>query len=117
MIKKKSWLWLFTIFANPSVTTTISPHIYVCNNFFYFPKAIQQRIVKHEKIHIKQQNAHGLFRFLFLYIFVLPLFYNPWRYGWEYEAYTQSGTSTEKTKKYLSSWHYGWLFTHKQCKP
>ncbi|MDP3728375.1 MAG: hypothetical protein Q8R18_02870 [bacterium] len=118
MIKKKSWLWWFTIFANSNVTTTISPHIYVCKNFSTLPKSIQERIIKHEKIHLQQQKEQGLVKFLFLYIFALPLFYNPRRYKWEYEAYTKSGTSEKQAKEYLSSWHYGFLLnTNKKEAP
>lgn len=109
MIKVKSWLWYLTIFANPNNTTTISPHIYVHKDFYSFPKTMQERIIKHEEIHLKQQKKEGLAKFLFLYIFVFPFVYNPWRYQWEYEAYTKSGTSKEQTEKYLSSWNYGFL--------
>ena len=109
MIKEKKWYWWLTIFANPNVTTTVSPNIYVSNNFYSFTKRTQNKIIKHENIHLEQQEENGLFRFLFLYIFCLPFFYNPWRYKWEYEAYTKSGTSKQKTEEYLSSWYYGWL--------
>lgn len=109
MIKKKSWLWYFTILANPKVNTTISPHIYVSKDFDTFPKTFQERILKHEKIHLKQQQEQRILKYLFLYIFIFPILYNPWRYKWEYEAYIKSGTSKENTKKYLSSWHYGFL--------
>lgn len=70
---------------------------------------MQKRIIRHERIHLQQQKEQGSIKFLFLYIFALPLFYNPWRYKWEWEAYTKSGTSKEKAKEYLQSWHYGFL--------
>lgn len=108
MIKQKSWLWYFTIFASPKVTTTLYPNIYVSKNFYNLSKESQKRIIKHEEIHLKQQK-NQLLKYLFLYIFVLPLFYNNWRYKWEYEAYTQSGTSKKLTEKYLHSWRYGFL--------
>lgn len=109
MIKVKSWIWWLTIFANPYVTTTIAQDIYVRKDFFSFSKATQEKILKHEQYHIKQQEQYGVIVFLFLYILVFPFFYNQWRYRWEYEAYTKSGTSVQKTKEYISSWHYGWL--------
>lgn len=109
MLKQKSFIWYLTIFANPNVTTTIYPNIYLSKNFYNLSKLSQTKIIKHENIHLKQQKNH-LLKYLFLYIFVFPLFYNPWRYKWEYEAYTKSGTSIEQTKKYLSSWHYGFTF-------
>lgn len=113
MIKQKSWLWYLTIFASPNVHTTLYPHIYVSKDFNSFHKELQQRIITHENIHLKQQKEHGLMKFLFLYIFVLPFFYNPWRYKWEFEAYTKSGTSKEQTKAYLSSLNYGFLLNKK----
>jgi hypothetical protein len=109
MIKQKSWLWWLTIFANPNVSTGLYPHIYVSKNFYNLSKSSQDRVIKHEEIHLKQQQEYGLCKFLFFYIFCFPFFSNPWRYDWEYEAYTKSGTSVTKTKEYLSSWVYGWL--------
>ena len=108
MIKQKSWLWNLTIFANTKTTTTFFPNIYLSKNFYSLPKSHQSKLLNHEKIHLKQQK-NGLLKFLFLYLFCLPFFYNPWRYNWEYEAYTKSGTSKKRTKQLLSSWHYGWL--------
>ena len=109
MLKEKKWYWWLTIFANPNVTTTLSPHIYISKGFSSLSKASQDRILKHEKIHMKQQEEVGKTKFLFLYCFCFPLFYNPWRYKWEYEAYIQSGTSKGKANEYLGSWYYGWL--------
>ena len=109
MIKHKSWLWWLTIFASPNVTTTIYPHIYVSNNFYNFSKTSQNRIIKHENIHLEQQGKVGLIKFLFLYIFCFPILYNSWRYCREYEAYIGSGTSKKKTQEYLKSWQYGWI--------
>jgi hypothetical protein len=109
MIKEKSFWWWFTLFANPNVTTTISPHIYVSTQFKDLSKSNQNLVIKHEEIHLKQQEEKGIFCYLFLYIFCLPLFWNPWRYKWEMEAYTKSGTSKKQAKEYLSSSVYGWL--------
>lgn len=109
MQKQKSWIWWLTVFANPNTTSTIYPNIYLSKNFYNFSKETQNRIIKHEQIHLEQQK-NNLIKYLFLYIFTFPLFYNPWRYNWEYEAYTKSGTSIKKTKEYLSSWNYGFIF-------
>ncbi len=112
MIKTKSSWWWLTLFANPHVHTTLYPHIYVSKEFHTFSKTTQERILKHEKIHLEQQKKQGIFKFLFLYVFAFPLLYNPWRYKWEWEAYTKSGTSEKQTKEYLSSWNYGFLLNH-----
>ena len=108
-IKEKSWIWWFTLFANPKVHTTLFPHIYVAKGFNSWPKELRNRIISHEKIHLRQQREIGLVKYLFLYLLVLPLFWNPWRYNWEFEAYVGSGHSEEKAKEYCAAWNYGWL--------
>jgi hypothetical protein len=70
---------------------------------------VKKRILKHEEIHLVQQKKTGKWKYLLLYLFVLPLFWNKYRLEWEYEAYIKSGTSEEETKKYLKKWNYGWL--------
>ncbi len=109
MLKEKKWYWWLTIFASPKVTTTLSPHIYVSQGYKGLSKKAQQRILKHEKVHLQQQEEVGLIKYIFLYSFCLPILWNPWRYKWEMEAYTKSGTSKQQTEKYLSSFYYGWL--------
>jgi len=109
MLKKKSWIWWLTIFANSNVTTTLYPHIYLGKNYYNSNLIEKKRILKHEEIHLKQQRETGILKYLFLYIFILPLFWNKYRFNWEYEAYIQSGTSTKNTLKYLRKWNYGWL--------
>ncbi len=107
-IKQKSWLWWATIFANPNSTTTIYPNIYVSKNFYNFSKKYQDSTIKHEKVHLKQQQK-GLLKFLFLYCLCFPIIYNPWRYNWEYEAYKSEGYSDKRINEILKKWSYGWL--------
>ncbi|MBS3162500.1 hypothetical protein J4467_01120 [Candidatus Woesearchaeota archaeon] len=109
MLKDKSWVWNLTIFANTDVTTTISPHIYLGKNYYDSNGLIRKRIIKHEEIHLKQQKKVGVLKYLFLYVFVFPLFWNKYRFDWEYEAYINSGTSKQKALEYLKKWNYGWL--------
>ena len=109
MLKKKNWVWWLTIFANPNVTTTVYPNIYLGNNYFALNSVAKKRIREHEEIHLKQQKEVGLVKYLCLYILVLPLFWNKYRFNWEYEAYINSGTSISETRKYLKKWNYGWL--------
>ncbi|PIN80957.1 hypothetical protein COV16_00070 [Candidatus Woesearchaeota archaeon CG10_big_fil_rev_8_21_14_0_10_34_8] len=108
-IKQKKWYWWLTILANPNMSTTLYPHIYVSKNFYNLSKQNQDRIIKHEKIHLQQQKENGLFKFLFLYCFCFPFFWNKWRFMWEYNAYVNSGTDPEYAKKLLRSWKYGWI--------
>lgn len=104
-LKHKSWLWYFTFpFAHSNYTTV--------GETIYHPKGKvpSQMIIDHELIHIQQQKDVGLVKYLFLYLFCLPLFYNPWRYKWEYEAYIKGSKYPESfVKKLLSSVSYGWL--------
>lgn len=108
-LQTKSLFWYLTVFANPGTTTAIYPRIYLQKNFYLLPKSLQERILKHEAVHLKQQEQTGIFKFLFLYIFILPIFYNPWRYKWEYEAYKSTGHNPSWIKQMLGGWHYGWL--------
>ena len=109
VIKEKSWIWWLTIFASPKVHTTIYPHVYVAEGFNSWPKQLKKRIIKHENVHLEQQKEVGLLKYLFLYLFVFPVFWNPWRYQWEMQAYMKSGHSELKAKEYCKKWNYGWL--------
>ena len=62
-------------------------------------------LVKHEKTHLEQQRQWavyglgvGLLVWFFLYLFCLPIWYNPWRRKWETEAYKATGYSTDTIK-------------------
>lgn len=106
--REKSFLWYFTFFARSNYTTI--------GNTIYFPKGKfpSQQIINHEMIHMKQQQECGLFKFLLLYGLVLPFLWNPWRFKWEYEAYTKgSKFSSKRTIKELRSVNYGWLILNK----
>lgn len=104
-IKEKSWIWKLTFpFAHKSFT--------VIGNTIYCPKGStpSEGIIKHEEIHIKQRKAVGSFKFYFLYLFALPLFFNPFRKKWEIEAYTKGqGFTEEHARKMLRRAMYGWL--------
>lgn len=104
-IKEKNLLWYLTFpFAHKNYTTI--------GKTIYYPKDKKpsQRIIDHEYIHYLQQKKYGLLKFLFLYLFAFPLFYNPWRYKWEYEAYKKGSHLNDETiRELLSSYKYGWL--------
>ena len=103
--KEKAWYWKLTgPFASDNYTTI--------GNTLYYPKDSPPtpEIVAHEEIHVKQQEAEGVLKFMALYLLALPLFYNPWRFKWEYEAYTQgSKWSDTQTRAELKTAAYGWL--------
>lgn len=104
-LKTKNWLWYFTFpFAHKNYTTI--------GNNLYYPKgrSPSQSIVNHEMIHYYQQKKVGILKFLFLYIFGLPIFWNPWRYKWEYEAFLKgSKWNHNRIVSILKSYKYGWL--------
>ncbi len=106
ILKEKTFLWYLTFpFAHRNYTTI--------GKTIYYPKDHPPtlEIVAHESIHFAQQTEVGFVKYLFLYLFCLPFLYNPWRYKWEFEAYTKgSGYSEEQTKKILKSYKYGWLW-------
>jgi hypothetical protein len=104
-IKEKSWIWKLTgPFASKNFTTI--------GHTIYYPKGSPPNkfIVAHEEIHEKQWMAVGFLKFYFLYLFCLPVLWNPWRKKWETEAYKGAEKLTdEEIKKRLSSAMYGWL--------
>jgi len=104
-LRKKSWAWKLTgSFASNNYTTI--------GDTIYFPEGRppSSKILEHELIHIKQQQEVGLVKYLFLYLFALPFGWNPWRYKWEFEAYTEgSGMTEEHARSILHSSSYGWL--------
>ena len=108
-IKKKSFWWNLTIFANQKNNTTVGSTIYVESDWDQLDEWTQNSIIKHEKTHVAQQKAFGFFRFIFLYLFCLPFLYNPFRYKWEYEAYKNQGLVDQEIQSILKSWQYGWL--------
>lgn len=104
-IKNKTWLWYLTFpFAHNNVTTL--------NGVIYKPKrlTLTPKMIEHEKIHLAQQKEVGCFKFLFLYLFALPFFWNPWRFRWEMEAY-EYGTKLSylQSLNIVKSFRYGWL--------
>lgn len=64
--------------------------------FVFLFKGHTEHTKAHELVHIRQQRRWwkyggplGLLAWLFLYAFVLPVGWNPWRWKWEYEAYKE----------------------------
>jgi hypothetical protein len=112
IIKTKNWFWNLTIFASCKNNTTIGSTIYVESDWKQLEKWQQNSIILHERTHIAQQQANGVLKFMFLYFLCLPLFWNPWRYKWEYEAYKNEGINDfdeDSVRRLLRSWRYGWL--------
>lgn len=107
-LKEKSWIWKLTgPFASNNYTTIWDT--------IYYPKGDppHEGVIAHEEIHSIQQHSWGLLAlplWIFCYLFVLPVFWNPFRFKWEYEAYKiGSGWSDSQIKFILRSGAYGWL--------
>lgn len=105
ILKQKSLIWKLTWpFASDNYTTI--------GETIYFPigNPPNEETINHESIHIEQQKQVGMFKYLFLYLFALPIFWNPYRWKWEFEAYTKGTKISEsETIKILTSSAYGWL--------
>jgi hypothetical protein len=104
--KPKSWLWRLTFpFAHGNYTTIGST--------IYYPKKLGKAtgfVLEHEKYHIRQQAEVGTVKFVLLYLFCLPVLFNPWRKKWETEAYILGSMWTQtQTRKVLRSAAYGWI--------
>jgi hypothetical protein len=112
-IKRKSWLWWFTFPFAHNNYTTIGKTIYYPNGYPPSP-----RIIRHEAMHSFQQSQVGIVKFLLLYLFALPFFWNPWRYRWEMEAYIFGSQLDEaEARRILRSVAYGWLIFNGHRKP
>jgi hypothetical protein len=105
IVKKSDWWWL-TIWASPNVTTAIGETIYLAQN----ESEHNLMLISHEEIHLDQQKRVGLVKYILLYLFCFPFFWNPWRWRWEWEAY-EKGSCLGKwqIEKILRSGNYGWL--------
>ena len=112
-IENKLCIWWLTFpFAHPTsgVFTTIWTTIYMPRGWSTVPEDIE----RHEKIHSEQQKSwtvFGLPLWLLLYLFALPVFFNPFRFRWEFQAYIE-GSKVDQAEAFrlLSSKSYGWLW-------
>ena len=116
----KSWWWKLTGPFAGSNYTTIWDTIY-CPEIDWAPSYI----VDHEQYHMYQQmdfakkfkwlgekwsKRVGLSVWIFCYLFLLPIWFNPLRKKSEIEAYTMgSGYTEEYAKRILRGTAYGWL--------
>jgi hypothetical protein len=105
-LKEKSWVWRLTWPFAWGNYTTIGDTLYFPKGDTYVPRSV----IAHEEIHARQQQAVGVVKFCLLYLGALPLLWNPWRWKWEFEAYTEgSKYSRQITVQLLKSYRYGWL--------
>ena len=105
ILKKKSWLWIFTWPFGYGNYTTIGEAIYCPDEFQPSPD-----VFAHESIHSAQQAKTGIIKYILLYLLVMPFLWNPWRFKWEFEAYVLgSKLPPDEAVKILRSKSYAWL--------
>lgn len=92
---------------------TTYPFIWLCSG----SEATEQ----HERVHYHQQDVwwrwagpFGLIAWYFLYLCVLPVGWNHWRYRWEHEAYHIANKYSDETiHRILTRWgglyKLGWM--------
>ena len=121
-IRVKSRWWALTIFMPPSVGNAIWPFgVFLPRKYKDvedLEKDIRTRkIVLHEEIHLEQQYhwfkrgwVFGLLAWYFCYVFVFPLWFNRFRWNWEWDAYKRAQNYDDATIiRILRTKTYGWL--------
>jgi len=109
-LKKISWWFGFQSF-------TFYPYI-------FYVDSLSEDVKKHEEIHIGQQYKFyrygwylGVAVWLLLYLAFLPVGWNPFRFKWEYAAYTQgSGYADDFTRQILRKNYLLWFMGGKDEK-
>jgi len=88
--------------------------------FIFYVNALSADTRRHELIHFEQQSKwvkwytlyiFGWLAWFFLYLLVLPLGWNYWRFKWEFEAFTKGSGYTESLTKEILRKNY-LLFLH-----
>lgn len=71
-------------------------------------------VLEHERVHYRQVDRwwavagpFGWLAWYFLWLFVLPVGWNPFRWRWEYEAY-RTHTTDEAARKVLRGYYMLW---------
>ena len=87
--------------------------------FIFHVGRLYARVKAHEEIHLKQQRKWckwytlwlpGLMAWFFLYLLVLPIGWNYFRFKWEYEAYTEGSKYTDaKAKQIIKDKYLLWI--------
>lgn len=117
-VKKSKW-WDWTIFMPRTISNGIWPFgIFLAEDAEKWSKRTKWRVLRHEETHLMQQYqwystawVFGLLAWYVCYVFLLPFWFNPFRWKWEMEAYMR-GQEYGKviiSRHYLSEKTYGWL--------
>jgi len=121
-VKVKNWWWNFTIFMNCRISNAIWPFGIFLARAYKRVEDLERdprtrKTILHEEYHLEQQfkwyirgHVFGLFAWYFCYVFILPFFFNPFRWRWEAEAYMKAQNyNAKEIEGILSGWTYGKL--------
>ncbi len=131
--KTDSWLMraiAFLLFFNKGFTTsfvtTIGNTMYVPTKWSEWPDLLKERILRHERVHLRQQVRYGFLLYSFLYLFFpLPVGLAWFRARLEWEAYSETLRTIARREgvavllgdevrayyiRYFTSGDYGWMW-------
>lgn len=111
-----------------SYTTTIGRTIYLPYEWPTLSPGLKVQILRHERVHLRQQKQYGVFLFGLLYLFAFfPVGFAWFRMKFEMEAYAESmlvaheqGADIEhpalkrRTIRYFIGSDYGWMWPFSQ---
>ncbi len=80
-----------------SVVTTYGNKIYLPTNWDSWPEEHRFLMLAHEKVHVRQQSKIPKLLYLFLYFFIFPVLWAPFRRRWEREAFEETIQVAAKT--------------------
>jgi hypothetical protein len=72
-------------------TTVIGCKVYIPEGWHAWPWALRAEVLRHERVHLRQQRSWGALQFSLLYLFVpVPVLWAYWRTRFEMAAYEES---------------------------
>ena len=109
--------------------TTIGNYMWVTQDFNQWSDESRAALLRHERVHLRQQVRYGMLRYALLYLlWPLPFWRARGRMSLEREAYTESlkayaeywgvdfltGPTRESTIRHFTSSEYGWMWTNRR---
>lgn len=134
LMRVLSWFLLVVTFGAQrrfmdKYVTTIGNTVYVPSDWDSWSPLSRVEVLRHERVHMRQQKKYGLVLFTFLYLVpFFPLFFAYGRARLEMEAYTESARAkaqlrgsqyvkTQEFRNWMASQFltgaYGWMWIHK----
>lgn len=118
IVSKPWWMWILGYAFMHNFTTVVGHTVWTPIGFDRMDDARKCIILRHERVHMRQQARHGGLWFSLLYLFApLPFVFAWWRMKFEQEAYRESmraayeywgeGSLTEARKRAIMSYFTG----------